>query len=270
MPPARRTILVVDDQPEVRQMVTDFLCVEGFAVLEATNGLEAFWRVRSERPDAVVLDLRMPGLGGLETLRRIRILDPGLRVVIMTAYPEDIREQAVPLGVAAVLTKPFEMRELLHALQSESMPTRVPAQSAAPASTMRIAAPASGRPPKVLVVEDDPHTGAMLRDFVTMQGYEGEWVTDGSAALRALTREVPDLILLDILMPGLSGLDALPSLRALAPGVPVVMVSGTTDEELALQALARGVFDYVVKPVDLRYLAETVALALVMARVAQD
>ena len=62
----------------------------------------------------------MPRLGGLEALRRIRILDPGLKVVIMTANPEDIREEATSLGAAAVLAKPFERRELLQAFRSET------------------------------------------------------------------------------------------------------------------------------------------------------
>ena len=123
---------------------------------------------------------------------------------------------------------------------------------------------------RVLIVEDDSYTGAMLKDFVTALGYEGQWVADSAAALRALVQGAPDLVLLDILLPGLSGLEALPSIRALAPGVPVVMVSGTTDEERARQALARGAFDYIVKPVDLRYLAETVEVALAMSHLARD
>ena len=130
--------------------------------------------------------------------------------------------------------------------------------------------PTSGRPRTVLIVEDDSYTGAMLNDFVTELGYVGRRVGDGAAALRALVQEAPDLVLLDILLPGLSGLEALPSIRALAPGVPVVMVSGTTDEERARQALARGAFDYIVKPVDLRYLAETVEVALAMSQLARD
>ena len=110
----------------------------------------------------------------------------------------------------------------------------------------------------------------MLKDFVTELGYEGQLVADSAAALRALVQGAPDLVLLDILLPGLSGLEALPSIRALAPDVPVIMVSGTTDEERARQALARGAFDYIVKPVDLRYLAETVEVALAMSQLARD
>jgi len=102
----------------------------------------------------------------------------------------------------------------------------------------------------------------MLADLVKTLGCEASCVSDGAAALRAIVETRADVVLLDILMPGLSGLDLLPSLQALAPGVPVIMLSGTADEELGRQALARGAFDYLVKPVDLRRLAEVIDLAL--------
>jgi YesN/AraC family two-component response regulator len=76
-------------------------------------------------------------------------------------------------------------------------------------------------------------------------------------ALRLLGHGAPDAIFLDIDMPGLSGLDALPAIRALAPDAKVVMVSGIHDEAVAKQTLARGAFDYMVKPLDLTYLGRT-------------
>lgn len=261
---------MVDDKPAVLQKVAEFLSEEGFEVIEATSGLEAFRYLKRERPDAVVLDLGMPRLGGLEALRRVRVLDPALTVVIVTDDPEDIRERAVSLGAAAVLGRPLAMRELLNALRSERMPTGVPPQSARPSPAPQTVTPATGRPPTVLVIDDDPQTGATLTDLVTRRGYVGQWVADGAAALRVLSQQTPDLVLLDLLMPGLSGLEVLPSIRALAPGVPVIVVSGVSDERLARQALAHGSFDYVVKPVDLRYLAEAMDLALTMSQLARD
>src|SRR5437867_11831703 len=146
MRPARQRVLVVTDKPEVHQMVAEFLGGEGFEVIEAINGLEALWHVKGERPDAVVLDLRTPRLGGLEALRRVLILDPELKVVVMTVHPEDIREQAGSLGAPAVLAAPFEMRELLNALLPETAPTRVRAQPTEPYSTRPSATPTPARP----------------------------------------------------------------------------------------------------------------------------
>jgi DNA-binding response OmpR family regulator len=114
----------------------------------------------------------------------------------------------------------------------------------------------------VLVVDDDPDVGSTLLEVLDELGYAGRWVADGASALRALVQAPPDVVLLDILMPGLSGLDALRSIRALVPDVPVIMVSGAADEQLGRRALAHGAFDYVVKPVDLRYLAGAIEIAL--------
>lgn len=118
------------------------------------------------------------------------------------------------------------------------------------------------RAAKVLIVDDDPHIRSMLSDLVTTLGCEASWVADGASALRAVVQARPDVVLLDILMPGLNGIELLPSLRALVPRVPVIMLSGTADEELGRQALTRGAFDYVMKPVDIRRLAELIELAL--------
>src|SRR5437667_60313 len=98
MRPARPRVLVVTDKPEVHQMVAAFLGGEGFEVIEAINGLEALWQVKGERPDAGVLDLRPPRLGGLEAWRRVLILDPRIKVVVMTVHAEAARDQGVSSG----------------------------------------------------------------------------------------------------------------------------------------------------------------------------
>jgi DNA-binding response OmpR family regulator len=128
---------------------------------------------------------------------------------------------------------------------------------------MTIERPAK-RAAKVLIVDDDAHLGSMLSDLIRTLGHEPSWVSDGAAALRALAQTRPDLVLLDIVMPGISGVELLPSLQALAPGAPVIMLSGVADEDLGRQALARGAFDYIVKPVDVRQLAHVIDLALLM------
>ena len=97
----------------------------------------------------------------------------------------------------------------------------------------------------------------MLGEFLALHGAETFPVTNAADALRLLGHGAPDAIFLDIEMPGLSGLEALPAIRALAPDAKVVMVSGVHDEAVARQTLARGAFDYMVKPPDLMYLART-------------
>jgi len=247
------TVLVAEDESSVREFLVESLIEEGFTVIEAANGLEALIRIKREPPDAVLLDLRMPRLGGLDLLRRLQTMGTETRVFIVTGFPEDAAGVAGSPRVAGIFTKPVDMAGLLGALRSEGAPAPpVPAGF----SARRVA--------KVLVVDDDPDTGTVLSDLLTAVGHEAQWVSNSADALRAVARATPDLILLDVLMPGLSGLDALPSLRALAPGVPIVVVSGLMDEALARDAFAHGAFDYVVKPVDMRRLAEVVDIALLL------
>lgn len=104
----------------------------------------------------------------------------------------------------------------------------------------------------------------MLADFLGGKGYAVQTVPGGAEALREIARAEPDVILLDIEMPGLSGVEALPSLRALAPRAAVIMVSGTTDAALSRLALSRGPFDFVTKPVSFPYLTQSLETAVAM------
>ena len=112
-----RRILVVDDEPIVRASCRRTLEEEGHAVTLVARGEDAFPALRDERFDAVLLDLKMPGMGGIEVLARIRELWPGLPVVIMTGYAtRDQQEAAAEQGATTWLPKPFGPPELLDAL----------------------------------------------------------------------------------------------------------------------------------------------------------
>ncbi|HBH01377.1 MAG TPA: hypothetical protein DDZ42_05530, partial [Candidatus Rokubacteria bacterium] len=87
MPSIAQRVLVVDDEPEFRQLVAGCLTEEGFEVLEAGDGLEALLQLKRERPGVLLLDLRMPRLGGLEVLRRVQALGQSVRVLIVTGFP---------------------------------------------------------------------------------------------------------------------------------------------------------------------------------------
>jgi CheY-like chemotaxis protein len=265
MPSEATKVLIVDDDADVRTMIAEGLRNEGFAILEAKNGLEALLHVKRGRPAAVVLDLEMPRLGGLEALKRIRAFDRAIRVVVVTGYAEEHRQRARDLGAVAVLTKPASLPDLLAALgKPPSRGRSAPPAAVPPPLTPAAARPTTGDRGKVLIVDDDPEWSAMLGEFIGGLGYRVESVPDGLAAVRGVTEAPPELVLLDIEMPGLSGVDALPRLRSAAPGVKVIMVSGSKSVETAKRALAHGAFDYVVKPVDFAYLAKSIEAALLM------
>jgi len=108
-----RKILVIDDEQNIRKMLTRVLSPEGFIVKEANNGLEALKRLQEENYSLVLLDLKMPGLNGIETLKKIRKNDLNLPVIMMSAYgsiPEAV--EAMKLGALDYLIKPFDIEEL--------------------------------------------------------------------------------------------------------------------------------------------------------------
>ena len=108
-----RKILVIDDEQNIRKMLTRVLSPEGFIVKEADNGLEALKRLQEENYSLVLLDLKMPGLNGIETLKEIRENDLNLPVIMMSAYgsiPEAV--EAMKLGALDYLIKPFDIEEL--------------------------------------------------------------------------------------------------------------------------------------------------------------
>ncbi len=260
---ANPTVLIVDDEAELREVVAEYLEASGFAVAQAENGLEALLKIKRLRPRFVVLDLTMPRLGGVGGLKRIRTFDPAIRVIVVTGTTdEELHRQARAQGAAFVFPKPVEPSDLLAALRSGGLPTPEPAAAPAPPAAAGDTVAAGW----VLVVDDDAEMRATLEEVVARGGHAVRTAADGAAAVRVIAEEAPDVVLLDINMPGLSGVDALPTLRALAPETKIIMVSGEHDPELAKRALAHGAFDYVTKPVDLAYLTQSLETALMMRR----
>ena len=275
-----RRVVIADDEEEIRDLLAEYLQTHGWETFRAANGLEALLHVKQQRPAAVVLDLNMPRLGGIDALKRIRAFDAAIAVVVVSANADDnMRTQAEALGAKAILDKPLDLAQLLAALGGDDRAAapkvaavEAPAASAVKAPAASAAeAPAKsapvGPPPRrrsVLVVDDDPDVRGVLEEFLVLKGYHVRASPDGAAAVRELAASAPGVVLLDIEMPGLSGVDALPTIRAMAPATAVIMVSGTVNVELAKRALAAGAFDYVTKPVDLPRLLESIETAFAM------
>ncbi len=106
-------VLVVDDEPEAVELLTEFLSSKGYEVLTATSGEEALRRVKEERPHLVLLDIQMPKMNGLEVLRRIREIDPEMGVIMATGVnEEDVGRKALELGAFDYIVKPLDMKYL--------------------------------------------------------------------------------------------------------------------------------------------------------------
>lgn len=119
------------------------------------------------------------------------------------------------------------------------------------------------QPSRVLIVDDDPAVVEVLKDFFTEAGYTTDTALTGRDALTLIQQTRPEVVLLDIRMPDIDGVEVLGRIRAAHPEIPVIMITGNDDLALARNTLKMGAFDYVAKPFDFGYLAQAVATACV-------
>jgi CheY-like chemotaxis protein len=113
-PPGDRLVLVVDDEADLLEIVTDRLVGAGYRVLTARDGLEALERARAARPACIILDLKMPRLSGFDALPEIRRAAPEAHVIVLTGSPNrPLAEACRARGADDFLLKPFDAAELL-------------------------------------------------------------------------------------------------------------------------------------------------------------
>jgi two-component system response regulator (stage 0 sporulation protein F) len=116
----RKKVLVVDDQVGIRVLLVEVFTTEGYETYQAANGKAALKIVRDKRPDLVLLDMKIPGMDGLEILKQIKGIDPSIKVIMMTAYGElAMIRQATDLGALMHFTKPFDIDEMRLAVNHE-------------------------------------------------------------------------------------------------------------------------------------------------------
>ncbi|HUP34630.1 MAG TPA: response regulator [Candidatus Limnocylindria bacterium] len=115
---------------------------------------------------------------------------------------------------------------------------------------------------KILVVDDEPEVRQMMEHFLTERGYEVRIAENGRLGLLALDAFAPDVVLLDMHMPEMDGLETLKHLAARAPSLPVIMITVNDDVETTARLLQMGAADYVPKPFNLDYLEQAISIQL--------
>jgi len=117
-----KKILVVDDEKSIREMIVKFLAEKGYQACSAADGTQALMLLKRERPDAVLLDIRMPGADGIETLKKIKRADKRVGVIMITAVSErEVAEQCLELGAFDYITKPISLQYLEECLLAKLM-----------------------------------------------------------------------------------------------------------------------------------------------------
>jgi CheY-like chemotaxis protein len=209
------TILVIDDDPAMRQLLRDEFRNEGYEVILAADGVEGMRALSERRPTAVVLDIHLPRLDGWTVLSRIKS-DPGLASVpVVLISVEEQRARGFALGASEFLVKPFEPDRLVSVVT-------------------QLVSPTLG---EVLVVDDDAGTRELVSRNLRKSGFSTAEARNGQEALVRIRATRPSLLILDLVMPGLDGFEVLRSIRADRIAVPVIILTGkqlTPDEQKTL------------------------------------
>ena len=204
--PRGNTILVVDDEESVRDMVTRQLAREGFHVVTASSGHEALQLARRVRPSAVTLDIMMPGMDGWAVLTAFKN-DPDLAAIpVLMCSMLDDRHMGFSLGATAFLEKPINRDRLI--------------------ITLRKYATTSG-PGHILLVEDDTTVRDLMARILRKEGWNVVEAENGLVALTRIAARRPDVILLDLMMPQMDGFTFMQELRKIEHNstIPVIVLT---------------------------------------------
>lgn len=196
-----RRLLVVDDDMQMVRTLCDILALEGWDTVGVHSGQAALEAVGREPFDAVLMDVRMPGINGVDTFRAMRRARPELRVMLMTAYAaSELLAEAEREGVLRVFPKPVDLAALMALLQE--------------------------RPGRVLVVDDDPEYLRTLTDILENEGLQVLRAQTVEAALDQLAGPAPAVVVLDLVLNGMEPRAAIAAIREASPGVLFILYSG--------------------------------------------
>jgi DNA-binding NtrC family response regulator len=116
---------------------------------------------------------------------------------------------------------------------------------------------------RILVVDDEVEVCSVLNEFFSSRGYEVYTALDGVSAINKVKEVRPHIVLLDIIMPGMGGIDTLKKIKKIDPKIGVIMITAVADHELAKRAIDIGAYSYITKPLDLNYI-ETVVMVKIL------
>jgi DNA-binding response OmpR family regulator len=250
-------ILVVDDERMICDLLQALFSRHNHEVYTATSGKQGLELFRKQRPDVVLLDLHMPEMDGIQVLRQLRAIDPQVSVMVLTGRgTEAFENQAREMGITDFLKKGLSLDALVSTLERVLKQPSRPSPSAGTTS--------GDQSPMILVVDDEAMIRSLLSQFLALRGYRVRAAQNGMEALAIVREQPPDLVILDMYMPGMNGVEVLQKLRAAHYTGGVIALTASQDEKLLQQTLELGSVDVMGKPVDLNRLEIVIQVGLVV------
>ncbi len=254
--PAIRRALIIEDSPVVTDQYSRYLQEIHLSSTVCHTGANALRTAIDTQPDIIILDILLPDHTGWDVLANLKAHPNTRHIPVVVASVLDDEGQAQALGASAHLTKPISRQQLLHTLNSiccQQPPPLLPAPQ-----------PDSDKKPLIVLAEDNEMNLRTVSDYLTRSGYQVVPARNGQEAIDRTRETTPDLILMDIQMPNMDGLEAMQRLRvehrfASVPIIALTALAMPGDRERCLEA---GANNYMSKPVSLKNLRQTIELLL--------
>jgi PAS domain S-box-containing protein len=233
-----KLILVVDDEPNIRQFLAFELKQKGYRVIEASNGKEALAMTREHHPDLITLDIQMPDISGFDVTSVLKNDEDTKSIPILVLSVIEDKDKAYKLGANDAMTKPFDNEELV----------------------ARINQLLIGEKKTIMIVDDDKALVKSIKYHLDHKGYSTYVAYDGKQALDMVADHHPDLIVLDIIMPNMDGYEVIKALKSNpeTAKISIVMMTGIDFAGGKVKALSEGAADYVPKSGDFNRLYEAI------------
>ena len=263
-----KSILVVEDDPAIREMLQLLFEIDGYRTAVATDGRRALELIaRGEvRPNIVIADYNLPnGLTGLDVAARLReTLGHGLPVLIVTGDISTETLRAIAGAGCIQLNKPIKADELTRLVRAQLGTAR---QKSDRAPGRPSAKHVDGTPsPTVFLIDDDNDLREAMRNLVERQGRQVEAFASGEAFLEAYRPGRKGCLLVDARLPGMGGLALLQRLKAEDHALPSIMITGYGEVATAVEAMKAGAIDFIEKPVSPDALLAAIDRALELTR----
>ena len=251
-------ILVVDDDVNIIDFFKSVLEEQGYEVQTADNGLRAVEKARVYMPDVILLDIIMPEMDGYEVTEELKG-DPktsNIPIILVTGMDglED-KIRGLESGADDFLTKPFNFDELVARVRSlirlKRMQEELSALHDKCGGVLRTEAGRQEPKSNILIVEDDERISRLMTNVLNTGGHQTICLGDGGKANQYLCLNIPDLIILDLMLPVMGGIELLKNIREnpATREIPVIVVTALDDFKTKIKGLYIGADDYLVKPV---------------------
>ena len=251
-------LLMVDDEEDFLASSSKALSRRGFEVEVARDGQTALEILQQQKFEVVLLDVKMPGLDGVEVFHRIQKNWPDLPVVMLTGHGSIAQAfQTSKEGVYDYLSKPCDMDDLAERLHGVT----VKAKNLSDNKSKKQMDQEPPEPIQVLLVDDEVELLETLKNVLGRRKIEVTIAQSGEEALEILKETFIDVVVLDVKMPGMGGLEALQIIKKDYPIMEVLLLTGHPTVEIAMDGVKLGASEYIVKPPQIEALADSIRRA---------